>query len=119
MGRACPRFTIEHSLLSSLNLSGVCEGAKLATMNQRKKARYEAGFQVFFQFLILSPFKEIRKTWEAVNFGVTDGARTHDNRNHNPGLYQLSYGHHCLVHYVLTVHIKYLLIYCFYLLLAV
>ncbi len=29
--------------------------------------------------------------------GVTDGARTHDNRNHNPGLYQLSYGHHsCL-----------------------
>ena len=28
------------------------------------------------------------------NFGVTDGARTHDNRNHNPGLYQLSYSHH-------------------------
>ena len=22
--------------------------------------------------------------------GVADGARTHDNRNHNPGLYQLS-----------------------------
>ena len=29
-------------------------------------------------------------------FGVADGARTHDNRNHNPGLYQLSYSHHCL-----------------------
>lgn len=29
--------------------------------------------------------------------GVTDGARTRDNRNHNPGLYQLSYGHHCFV----------------------
>lgn len=27
--------------------------------------------------------------------GVADGARTRDNRNHNPGLYQLSYGHHC------------------------
>ena len=27
-------------------------------------------------------------------FGVADGTRTHDNRNHNPGLYQLSYGHH-------------------------
>ena len=27
-------------------------------------------------------------------FGVADGARTHDNRNHNPGLYQLSYSHH-------------------------
>ena len=26
--------------------------------------------------------------------GVDDGARTHDNRNHNPGLYQLSYNHH-------------------------
>ncbi len=28
------------------------------------------------------------------NYGVADGARTHDNRNHNPGLYQLSYSHH-------------------------
>ena len=28
------------------------------------------------------------------SFGVADGARTHDNRNHNPGLYQLSYSHH-------------------------
>ncbi len=27
--------------------------------------------------------------------GVADGTRTHDNRNHNPGLYQLSYSHHC------------------------
>jgi hypothetical protein len=27
------------------------------------------------------------------NSGVADGARTHDNRNHNPGLYQLSYSH--------------------------
>jgi hypothetical protein len=26
-------------------------------------------------------------------FGVTDGARTHDNQNHNLGLYQLSYSH--------------------------
>ena len=29
------------------------------------------------------------------NCGVVDGTRTHDNRNHNPGLYQLSYDHHC------------------------
>ncbi len=28
--------------------------------------------------------------------GVADGTRTHDDRNHNPGLYQLSYSHHCL-----------------------
>lgn len=26
--------------------------------------------------------------------GVSDGTRTHDNRDHNPGLYQLSYAHH-------------------------
>ena len=26
--------------------------------------------------------------------GVDEGARTLDNRNHNPGLYQLSYNHH-------------------------
>ena len=33
--------------------------------------------------------------------GVADGARTHDNRNHNPGLYQLSYSHRkiCIVSY--------------------
>ena len=28
--------------------------------------------------------------------GVDDGTRTHDDRDHNPGLYQLSYAHHCL-----------------------
>jgi hypothetical protein len=26
--------------------------------------------------------------------GVTDGTRTRDPRDHNPVLYQLSYGHH-------------------------
>ena len=26
--------------------------------------------------------------------GVDDGTRTHDDRNHNPGLYQLSYSRH-------------------------
>ncbi len=28
-----------------------------------------------------------------VKTGVNDGTRTHDDRNHNPGLYQLSYAH--------------------------
>ncbi len=28
--------------------------------------------------------------------GVDDGTRTRDGRNHNPGLYQLSYVHHRL-----------------------
>jgi hypothetical protein len=31
---------------------------------------------------------------------VSDGTRTHDNRDHNPGLYQLSYAHHCRVFYI-------------------
>ena len=29
-----------------------------------------------------------------LKYGVDDGARTHDRRNHNPELYQLSYAHH-------------------------
>ena len=40
---------------------------------------------------------EIKKPHYAmrlIEYGVADGARTHDNRNHNPGLYQLSYNHH-------------------------
>ena len=28
-----------------------------------------------------------------VVYGVADGTRTRDDRNHNPGLYQLSYSH--------------------------
>jgi hypothetical protein len=30
--------------------------------------------------------------------GVDDGTRTHDDRDHNPGLYQLSYAHHCVAY---------------------
>ena len=30
----------------------------------------------------------------APEYGVDDGTRTHDDRDHNPGLYQLSYVHH-------------------------
>lgn len=39
-------------------------------------------------------FAEILYCTNLKFFGVADGARTHDNRNHNPGLYQLSYSHH-------------------------
>ncbi len=31
---------------------------------------------------------------EKLRDGVSDGTRTHDDWNHNPGLYQLSYTHH-------------------------
>ena len=30
----------------------------------------------------------------SAEYGVDDGDRTHDNRSHNPVLYQLSYAHH-------------------------
>ena len=32
-----------------------------------------------------------------LEYGVDDGNRTHDNWNHNPALYQLSYAHHIAV----------------------
>ena len=41
----------------------------------------------------LRKFDENDDTECASKTGVADGARTHDNRNHNPGLYQLSYSH--------------------------
>ena len=35
--------------------------------------------------------RAVPRIWET---GVDDGTRTHDDRDHNPGLYQLSYAHH-------------------------
>ena len=40
------------------------------------------------------PCSEIKSPHSLNLYGVDDGARTHDDRNHNPGLYQLSYVHH-------------------------
>jgi hypothetical protein len=47
---------------------------------------------------ILQIPRSISQGWPALSmerlkYGVADGARTHDNWNHNPGLYQLSYSH--------------------------
>jgi hypothetical protein len=39
--------------------------------------------------------RDLKRGFKARVSGVADGTRTHDDRNHNPGLYQLSYGHHC------------------------
>jgi hypothetical protein len=44
--------------------------------------------------MLIPPTKKAPHLCEALKFGVADGARTHDNWNHNPGLYQLSYSHH-------------------------
>ena len=42
----------------------------------------------------LEPKSSVSTNSNTYASGVDDGARTHDNRNHNPGLYQLSYAHH-------------------------
>ena len=42
--------------------------------------------------LVRLPISPLPQLWTF--FGVANGTRTHDNRNHNPGLYQLSYSHH-------------------------
>jgi hypothetical protein len=63
----------------SLNLITSSLQVKVNVVGKKKDSHAEA-----CKSLILLPI-----------LGVTDGARTHDNRNHNPGLYQLSYGHHC------------------------
>ena len=49
-----------------------------------------------FRLTIVQPLNEKNRTYQKYGFytGVANGARTHDNRNHNPGLYQLSYSHH-------------------------
>ena len=41
----------------------------------------------------------MRYNKKGIKNGATDGTRTHDNRDHNPGLYQLSYNRHnyCLM----------------------
>ena len=41
-----------------------------------------------------APFVSEDYQGNAADIGVADGTRTHDDRNHNPGLYQLSYSHH-------------------------
>ena len=37
-------------------------------------------------------YQELVEAWNLG--GVANGTRTHDNQNHNLGLYQLSYSHH-------------------------
>ena len=66
----------------------------------RRNARHRAegrevternlGFSLFVICGGVPPPNEVR--WRGD--GVADGTRTRDNRNHNPGLYQLSYSHH-------------------------
>ena len=57
-----------------------CTAGYMRQVNSRnKKARYR--------------FRSRLSMCRKALLGVADGARTHDNRNHNPGLYQLSYSH--------------------------
>ena len=49
------------------------------------------------EFLYFSHFEKIETEFKD---GVTDGARTRDNQNHNLALYQLNYGHHKRVSFI-------------------
>ena len=57
---------------------------KLSAQWEHTLAVTESGYEVL---TLRRGTKQSRKNW------VDDGARTHDNWNHNPGLYQLSYAH--------------------------
>ena len=49
------------------------------------------------RFVGLLSWSDVRRALElrprTASLGVADGTRTRDSRDHNPGLYQLSYGH--------------------------
>ena len=63
---------------------------KCSSQNKKAPCTCNGAFEAMY--LSLEASREIIKfPWK--KFGVADGARTHDNRNHNPGLYQLSYSH--------------------------
>ena len=61
----------------------------------------DAGFEPATPWTQTKCATKLRQSPTFWKVGVDDGARTHDNRNHNPGLYQLSYNHHnktCYLH---------------------
>ena len=47
-------------------------------------------------FITVLPPKVRAPASRRSKYGVDDGTRTHDNKNHNLALYQLSYAHQCL-----------------------
>src|SRR5579885_926750 len=69
------------------------------TMRVRRPAsrRHGGGSSVTWyheRFRSVPPTCRLRTDVEKEIHGVTDGARTHNLWSHNPGLCQLSYGHH-------------------------
>ncbi len=64
--------------------------------NEVEMGRLEAALGAKTGLELGSPTTGVSQVFDIVeeNGGVADGTRTHDSRNHNPGLYQLSYGHH-------------------------
>src|SRR5664280_1860367 len=74
----------------------------MTTSRRRPMARQAGAAREALPAACRSALTRPRKRCRASQFtrnGVADGARTHDNRNHNPGLYQLSYSHHRTVNY--------------------
>jgi hypothetical protein len=93
--RTCQRTSINESqLLPGADVHSSRFSDLPTTLPVRLRAR-------LFSAIVPSAINERKSTqavkrWVLELNGVDDGARTHDNRNHNPGLYQLSYIHHCV-----------------------
>jgi hypothetical protein len=63
-------------------------------VEQKATAKADAKCHLSRAIFYIFYARESKTRAKSLNFGVADGIRTHDNRNHNPGLYQLSYSHH-------------------------
>ena len=92
-----PGGTLREDVLPALGLT-VTEAARQLNLVIDNYRDVSHTFRKILHCAYMEPKPpEIKKARIAASLdfiGVTDGARTHDNRNHNPGLYQLSYSHH-------------------------
>ena len=82
-------FTLNR-LMQAAYLFGRCTRANALESTRTRRGK-QPGTNRTHDFRVADDEEdEIPLRWN----GVADGTRTHDNRNHNPGLYQLSYSHH-------------------------
>lgn len=58
------------------------------------KIRPTRRLEAYINIIYRENFIKKMNVYGVMDFGVNGGDRTHDPRNHNPMLYQLSYVHH-------------------------
>src|SRR5690606_19961897 len=67
-------------------------GSPLRLAERRSQERGAPG--TWLRIVPVHGYEELQEGRGRGKNGVAEGTRTPDNRNHNPGLYQLSYSHH-------------------------